>query len=92
MSRYADFESELGGFQPIRDRVLVVRDVPPDIVRGIYVPEVAREKPCEGFVLAVGPQVRDVRPKDKVIWREGKRINSTHDILHEDEILCVVTP
>jgi chaperonin GroES len=50
--------------RPLQDRVLV-RRVEPEVktAGGIFIPDMAQEKPTEGEVVAVGPGMRDEEGK-----------------------------
>ena len=43
-------------FEPLKDRVLVIREEQSNTTAsGLYIPDTAKEKPVEGKVVAVGP-------------------------------------
>ena len=91
---------------PLGDRVLV-RPTEKEEARksGIIIPETAKEKPQEGTVVAVGKGKTaddgkvlpmDVKAGDKVIYgkysgTEIKLDDVDHLILHQDDILGVIT-
>lgn len=64
--------------RPLQDRVLIRRVEPETKTSGgIFIPDMAQEKPVEGEVIAVGPGVRDehgklhpldVAPGDRVLF------------------------
>ena len=64
--------------RPLQDRVLVRRVEPETKTSGgIFIPDMAQEKPVEGEVIAVGPGIRDehgnlhpldVAPGDRVLF------------------------
>ena len=64
--------------RPLQDRVLVRRVEPETKTSGgIFIPDLAQEKPVEGEVIAVGPGIRDehgnlhpldVAPGDRVLF------------------------
>ena len=93
--------------QPLGDRLIVeVSEVEELTVRGIVLPDTAREKPQRGRVLAVGPGTRDEEGKriemevaagDEIIFSKygGTEIKLGGDevlILRESEVLAKVTP
>ena len=71
---------------------------------GILLPDTAKEKPCEGEVVAVGPgrtledgtrEVMDVKAGDKVIFSkygglEVKIDNVDYLVLRQDDILVIL--
>ena len=88
--------------EPMADRVLVLPDEEKaswDAGGVIEKPEVNREKPQEGTVLAIGPNVKDTRlqPGSKVLYgkfsgSEIKIDGKEAIILLEEEILGKVNP
>ena len=47
-------------FRPLHDRVVVKRiDAEEKTAGGIIIPDTAKEKPCQGEIIAVGPGGRD---------------------------------
>ena len=93
---------------PLHDRV-VVRRVPEEqrTASGIYLPDVAKEKPYEGEVIAVGPGKRsdfdgeriplDVKEGDRVLFgkyagNEIKVEGQDYIILKEDDIMAKLGP
>ena len=84
---------------PLGDRVLV-RRVPADTMSegGIFIPDNAKEKPIFADVVGVGPDVRDVRPGDRVIFAKytGSEVTvedaEDHLLMHEDDVIAVVEP
>lgn len=91
------------GIQPIEDRVIVLRIEEDEKVGDLYIPDVAKEKPEEGEVQAVGlgkfnaQGVRiplDVVEGERVIFSkysgtEIKEGGVKYLILRHDEILAV---
>lgn len=81
---------------PTGDRVLVLMDPEPEMVRGIIV---AAGKPAPqnvGTVVAVGPRVLErVKAGDRVLWSRwhatDHEINGVvHKLMREDEIMAVL--
>jgi len=92
-------------FKPLRDRVVVkVVEVEEKTQSGLYIPDVAKEKPLEGEVLAIGKGVWrsdgklwpvDVSVKDRVLFGKysGTEVKIDGEdllILREEEILGVL--
>ena len=89
-------------FRPIGDRVLIKRlESEQKTAGGLFIPDVAKEKTQEGFVIAVGPGRLDrdgkmvataVKPGDKVYVGKytGTEIGDEYVIVREHEILGVV--
>lgn len=91
-------------FKPLQDRILVSRfDVAEKTTGGIFIPEVAKEKPMQGKVIAVGPGKKDdegnyitpdVKVGDKVIFyrygaNEIKLDGQEYVILKEADVIAV---
>ena len=90
--------------RPLQDRVLV-RRVEPEAktAGGIFIPDIAQEKPMEGEIVAVGPGIRDehgtlqpldVRIGDRVLFDRwsGSEVKLAGDdlmIIKESDILGV---
>lgn len=53
---------------------------------GIYLPENAKEKPKTAVVVAVGPKVKDVKVKDRILYKE---YSTTEVKMDSDEYLLV---
>jgi len=93
--------------RPLQDRVLVRRVEPETKTSGgIFIPDMAQEKPVEGEVIAVGPGIRDehgnlhpldVAPGDRVLFGKwsGNEIKLDGEelvIMKETELMGVVVP
>lgn len=90
--------------RPLADRVVVRREKEIEKTQsGLYIPEVGKEKPANGVVLAVGPGTYrgeklvplDVKVGDKILF--GKYAGTESEIelekvviLREDEIMVVL--
>lgn len=49
-------------FRPLHDRVVVRRiEEPQQSAGGVLIPDTVKEKPMEGYVVAVGPGIRNLR-------------------------------
>jgi chaperonin GroES len=83
-------------FRPLGARVLVRRIGEESVTSGgIIIPELAREKPQEGEVTAVGPEVRDLKVSDRVLfgkWSGTEVRAGGHDLLimAEGDIMGVI--
>lgn len=92
-------------FKPLHDRILVSRiEVEEKTAGGIFIPDVAKEKPQEGKVVAVGPGRRDdegnyitpdVKVGDKVLFyrygaNEIKIGGRVYVIMKEADIIAVL--
>jgi chaperonin GroES len=93
--------------RPLQDRVLIRRVEPETKTSGgIFIPDMAQEKPVEGEVIAVGPGIRDehgklhpldVAPGDRVLFGKwsGNEIKLDGEelvIMKETDLMGVVVP
>jgi len=92
------------GLKPLGDRVLVRAEENEDTLpSGLVIPDTAKEKPQEGFVLAVGPGAYvegkriplDVKEGDRIVYSKygGTEIKVDGEellILSERDILAIV--
>ena len=91
--------------KPLGDRVVIrVLEQEEKTVGGIYLPDTAKEKPCEGEIIAAGPGKRqedgsrvalDVKAGDKVIFSkyagtEVKYEGEKYLIVSERDILAIM--
>lgn len=82
-------------FKPLKDRVFVqYTEEMEKTSGGIYVPDVAKEKPQKGKVHAVGSDVKSVKVGDMILFDKysGTKItfdNTEYLILKEEDILGV---
>jgi chaperonin GroES len=91
--------------RPLHDRVLVKRiEATESVVRGIIIPDSAKEKPQQAEVVATGSgkllengtrTTLDVQPGDRILFgkysgSEVKIDGQEYMILREDEILAVL--
>lgn len=82
-------------FKPLKDRVFVsYTEEVEKTAGGIYVPDVAKEKPQKGKVHAVGSEVKTVKVGDTVLFDKysGTKVsfdNTEYLILKEEDILGV---
>ncbi len=83
--------------KPLKDRV-VVKYSSEELEKtpgGIYVPDVAKEKPQKGTVVEVGSEVKEVKVGDTVLFDKyaGSKIkvdDVEYLIIKEEEILGIV--
>lgn len=81
----------------LHDRVLILPDKPEEKVTesGLVVPVNTSEKPQIGSVAGVGPEVRDVKSGDRVIFgkHDGQKLpvdGVTYLVLREEQVLGVI--
>lgn len=80
--------------KPLRDLVLIKDDDSHEVSQGgIYIPEGAREKIYQGVVMEVGPDCKDLKVGDEVVFNKFIGTDITHcempfTILQEQEVLA----
>ncbi len=82
--------------KPLHDRVLLKRTDAEKVTQGgIIIPEKAKERPDQGAIVALGPQVESpLQEGDLVLFAKyaGADIGDGMLIVREDDILAVVEP
>lgn len=82
-------------FKPLTNRVIVVKDKPQEkTAGGIIMADPSRQVITQGFVLATGPDVKELKPGDRVLFgpRAGTAVSILGEELHmflEDDIYGV---
>ena len=82
--------------KPLGDRVVAVREqAAQKTASGLYLPDNAKEKPVVAAVVAVGPEVKGVKAKDKILYKEYSTTEIKIDsveylIVKEEDILGTV--
>ena len=81
---------------PLADRVVAQREVASTkTASGLYLPDNAKEKPVFATVIAVGPDVKQLKSGDKIIYKEYSttelKIDGTeYLIVKEEDVLATV--
>ena len=87
--------SSARGFRPLGDRAFVTYTEESDkTAGGIYLPDSAREKPQRGTVEAMGPDVKNVKIGDQVLFDKysGTKIKIDNEdclIIKEEDVLGI---
>lgn len=82
--------------KPLADRVVAVREkAQTKTAAGIYLPDAAKEKPVVAVVEAVGPDVKEIKKGDRIVYKEYSttelKINGTeYLIVKEEDVLATV--
>lgn len=82
--------------QPLKDFVVAQSEVPQTkTASGLYLPDNAQEKPKVAKVMAVGKEVKQVKPGDRIIYKgystTDVKIGSEEFILiKEEDVLATV--
>ncbi|MEW6117362.1 MAG: co-chaperone GroES [Nitrospirota bacterium] len=83
--------------RPLQDKVVVrfSEDGVEKTAGGLYIPDVAKEKPQQGVVEAVGPEVKEVKPGSTVLFDKyaGTKVkNEKYEylIIKEESLLGIV--
>jgi chaperonin GroES len=82
--------------KPLANRVLIdIQEPPKQTTGGIFIPDTVNEKPDQGIVLSVGPEVRAVQAGNRVLFSKygGSNLQysgKTVKILSEKDILAIL--
>lgn len=82
--------------KPLADRVVAVREKSEaKTASGLYLPDSAKEKPAYAVVKAVGPDVKDIKPEQKIVFKEYtttelKIADIEYLIVKEEDVLATV--
>ncbi len=82
--------------KPLADRVVAVRDaVQTQTASGIYLPDNAKEKPVLAKVVAIGPDVKNIKVGAKIVYKEYSttelKIDGTeYLIVKEEDVLATI--
>lgn len=72
---------------PLADRLVAVREeAQSKTASGLYLPDNAKEKPIVAKVAAVGPDVKNLKKGDKIVYKE---YSTTELKINGDEYLIV---
>ena len=81
---------------PLADRVVAVREAArTQTASGIYLPDNSNEKPTTAVVVAIGPDVKTIKVKDKIVYKEYSvtELKIERDdflIVKEEDVLATV--
>lgn len=82
--------------KPLADRVVAVREeAATKTASGLYIPDNAKEKPVLAKVEAIGPDVKNLKVGDKIVYKEYSttelKIDGTeYLIVKEEDVLATV--
>lgn len=82
--------------KPLADRIVAVKEeTASKTASGLYLPETAKEKSVVAKVEAVGPDVKEVKVGDKVVYKdysptELKVSGKEYLIIKEEDVLATV--
>ncbi len=82
--------------KPLKDRVVAYKEQPKSkTASGLLLPSDSKEKPAYAVVESVGPDVKEVKKGDKIIYKEysgtNVKLNDTeYLILEEKDILATM--
>lgn len=88
--------SQKSNIKPLADLVLASMDeAPTTTASGLYLPENTSEKPKTATVIAVGPKVKEIKPKDQIIYEsyagtEVKIDNQEYILVKEEKVLALI--
>lgn len=82
--------------KPLADRVVAVREeAKTKTASGIYLPDTAKEKPAYATVEAVGPEVKEIKNGDRIVYKDYTTTELKIDgveylIVREEDVLATV--
>ena len=82
--------------KPLGDRVVAVREqAATKTAGGLYLPDTAKEKPVFAVVEATGPDVKQLKVGDKIVYKEYSTTELTADgveylIVKEEDVLATL--
>lgn len=82
--------------KPLADRVVAIREeAKTQTASGIYLPDTAKEKPVFATVEAVGPDVKEIKKGDKIIYKDYSTTELKVDgkdflIVKEEDVLATI--
>jgi len=82
--------------KPLADRVVAIREeAATKTASGIYLPDTAKEKPVVAKIVAIGPDVKQVKIGDKIVYKEYattdlKIDNQEYLIIKQEDILATL--
>ncbi len=78
--------------KPLADRVVATREeAKTQTASGIYLPDSAKEKPATATVVAIGPDVKQIKVGDNIVYKEYA-VTEIDDylIVKEEDVLATV--
>lgn len=82
--------------KPLADRLVAVHEEQPSqTTGGLYIPESAQEKPDVAKVTSVGPNVKEIKVGDRIVYKNYATTSVTIDkidylIIKEEDVLATV--
>ena len=82
--------------KPLKDRVVAFKEQPKEkTASGLLLPSDSKEKPAYAVVESVGPDVKEIKKGDKIIYKEYSGTNVKLNeieylILDEKDILAIM--
>ncbi len=80
--------------RPLGDRVVVLPDPPEEMIGLLHKPDIAKDRPARGTIVACGPSVSTVYPGQRVLYAHFTGAEVEHDgeehlVLREEDIFAV---
>lgn len=82
--------------KPLKDRVVAKKETPAEkTASGFFMPGDAKEKPSFAVVESVGPEVKDIKKGNKIIFKDYtttdvKIDDQTYLIVKEEDVLAIL--
>lgn len=94
----ADALTKLTSFQPLGNKVLIQMDKPAEKSKGgLFIPSTVHDNfNTSGLAIAVGPEVKEIKPGDKLIfgkysYNELPAIGNDMFLIKESDVFAIVT-
>lgn len=82
--------------KPLQDRIVAKKEVPAEkTASGFFMPGDAKEKPSYATVESIGPDVKNIKKGDKIIFKEYsttdiKLGDAQYLIVKEEDVLAIL--
>lgn len=82
--------------KPLKDRVVAFKEQPKEkTASGLLLPSDSKEKPAYAVVESVGPDVKEIKKGDKIVYKEYSGTNlkiegKDYLVLEEKDILAIL--
>ena len=82
--------------KPLQDRIVAKKEIPAEkTASGFFMPGDAKEKPSYATVESVGPDVKNIKKGDKIIFKEYsttdiKLGDAEYLIVKEEDVLAIL--
>lgn len=95
LMREPDAMFDMNTLEPFDDRIILIPDALPKMIRGIHVPDNSNEQPQSGKIVTVGKECEDIRPGVQVLFGKFSGMsfslkNQDYKIIREADIFAEI--